>query len=324
MSEEVVQIQEKKKQRDPIYITIIVLLLGTLGFFIYEWNNKSVAADACAKENTSLSEYLHELESELGSSGIELMSTDLKENLQNMLAEYDSIQTNNGELKDSIAAQREKVVQLLADFENTKKRDARTIYKLKKETETLRKVMRNYVHKVDSLNRLNVEYRNTIADQKIRIDDQGNQIQDLSDQKSNLEERVKIGAKLQATPPVATALRVRNSGSYKETQRASRTNMIRACATLLENRLAEAGDRTIYMVVISPDGQVLTEGDPEYFTANGQENPASVKRVISYEPDKNLDLCIFYDVGQTLQSGEYIIQLYSQGIQIGQTKFALK
>ena len=77
------------------------------------------------------------------------------------------------------------------------KRDARTIYKLRKETETLRKVMRYQVHKIDSLNQLNIQYRGEIEEKDAAINKKDDEIKDLTSEKQGLEEQVSIGSKLQ-------------------------------------------------------------------------------------------------------------------------------
>jgi hypothetical protein len=314
------------KKRDPLYITVIIVLLGSLAFCAYQWNFHSSGQAICELENQELSFYIKEMEADLGSSGLELMSTDVRENLQAMLQQMDTLQTDNQVMLDSIRDQRERVTGLLAELDGMKKkgkRDARTIYKLRKETETLRKVMRFQVHRIDSLNQMNIQYRGEIEEQVATINKKDDEIKDLTSVRKGLEEQVNIGSKLQTSGIKADALRVRASGNYKETPRAKSTNMIRACFTIMGNPIANSGDKAIFMRIISPSGGVLNDGSPELFQTEGAEQEASVKRVVNYQKE-NMDLCIFYDVENEIDPGDYIVKIFCEGVEIATTSFALK
>jgi len=318
--------QKEVKKRDPLYITIIIVLLGAVAFCAYERNYYSHENAVSQAELEEMTFYMKEMEADIGSSGLELMSTDLRENLQAMLEQMDTLQTDNQAMLDSISEQRERVTGLLAELEDMRKkgkRDARTIYKLRKETETLRKVMRYQVHKIDSLNQLNIQYRGEIEEKDAAINKKDDEIKDLTSEKQGLEEQVSIGSKLQTSGIKADALRVRASGNYKETPRAKSTNMIRACFTIMGNPIAKSGDKAIYMRIVSPSGGVLNNGNPELFQADGSEKEASIKRVVNYQKE-NMDLCIFFDVENKIDPGEYIVKIFCEGVEIATTTFALK
>ncbi len=317
---------KESKKRDPLYITLIIILIGALSLCAYQWSHFSNLKQVCAIENQNLNSYIKEMEADLGSSGLDLMSTDLRENLQAMLEQMDTLQTDNQDMLDSIRGQKERVTALMVELEDMRKsgkRDARTIYKLRKETETLRKVMRFQVHKIDSLNKMNIQYRGEIEDQLATISLKDNKIKDLTDVKDGLAEKVNIGSRLMTSGAKADALRVRSSGSFKETPRAKSTNMIRACFTIMANPIAVAGDKIIYMRIISPEGGVLNDGNPEMFGVDGGQMEASVKRVVNYQKE-NMDLCIFYDVENAINAGEYIVKIFCEGAEISSTAFSLK
>lgn len=328
MSNEVT-FQKPPKKRDPMYITIIVLLLAVGGLCAYQWMHYKSEAEKYQAKAESLNDDLKNLESILGSSGISLQSTDLEDNLNQMLHEYDSLMLQSDEMTDSLVAQRDRVQGLLVDLEQSRKNNSlnrRKILALTKETETLRTELKRNYRRIDSLRQVTLVQAGTIEDQRVKIDDQTTQITDLSNQRDDLDAKVKAGSKIQITPPVATTLREKSGGSFRETQRAKNTNMIKAFMTILSNRIAESGPRTLYMIIIDPNGKVLTDGDNYSFDAGGQSMTASIKRRIDYNRDENLDLSIYYTVpdSQKLEKGEYTVQIYSQGLKLGSTKFALK
>jgi hypothetical protein len=314
------------KRRDPLYITIIILLIGASAFCAYQWNYFSNQEAICANDYAQLDSYVKELEADLGSSGLDLVSTDLRENLLAMLGQMDTLQTDNVEMQDSINAQRSRVTVLLAELDEMKKtgkNNRRTILKLRAETETLRKVMRFQVHKIDSLHRLNLEYVDQIEGHVATIKYNQGTIENLQTDKTDLEAQVDIGSKLQTSGVKADALRVRSSGNYKETPRAKSTNMIRACFTIMANPISAAGDKAIYMRIVSPNGGVLNDGSPELFNAGESQKEASIKRVVNYQKE-NMDLCIYFDVETAIDPGDYMVKIFCEGKEIGSTSFSLK
>jgi len=316
------------KKRDPLYITIIILLLIAGAFSAYQWNHFSAQYQQEANTNAGYQDYIHQLEAELGSAGLDFQSTDLMENLKDMLGQMDTLKTDNQEMIDSIAVQKQRVTGLLAEVEQMKKTgkyNRRTIFKLRAETETLRKVMRHQVHKIDSLYRQTIVDAETISGHEKTISGHEVKIKDLSGDKAALEATVDAGSKLQTSGMKADALRVRSSGNYKETPRAKSTNMIRSCFTIMGNRIAQAGDKTIYMRIIAPSGGVMSDGSPDLFEAEGGQKEASIKRTISYQKE-NMDFCIFYEVpsGSTVEPGDYIVKIYCEGVEIASTSFSLK
>ena len=75
-------------------------------------------------------------------------------------------------------------------------------------------------------------------------------------QNKDLQSKVALGAVLQAGNVTVSAIRIRNSGTQSETTRAAKTNMIKACFTLLENKLSKAGDKNIYIKIL-PDTETI-------------------------------------------------------------------
>ena len=69
--------------------------------------------------------------------------------------------------------------------------------------------------------------------------------------------KVALGAVLQTGNITVSGLRIRSSGAQSETTRASKTNMIKACFTLIENKLTNPGDKNIYIKIIDENQKTL-------------------------------------------------------------------
>ena len=123
---------------------------------------------------------------------------------------------------------------------------------------------------------------------------------------------------------IVNAIRVRSSGTQSETTRASKANMVKSCFTLIENKLAKPGDKTIYLRVLDSDGKLLP-GEQSISTNSSKKEviEMSSKRVINYQ-NQNTDICVFYEMINEIPAGNYSIELYNEGYLIGSSSFALR
>lgn len=319
----------EQKKGAAVYIIIILLLLlvgGWLGLEIRDGRKQNAAFAQSVANLQTEKDYLNDI---LKKSGIIEESDDeaLKDNLTAILMEYDSLTFDNDQMLDSINQQKAHIQGLLDEVEtlqNQKKRDWGKIYKLKKETETLREIMKGYIHTIDSLNTENTGLKNTIKDKDNQITDIKTDRDNIKNKNDLLNQTVALGSVLQTSGITANAIRIKSSGKQVETTRASRTSMIKSCFTVLENKIATPENKEIYMRIISPAGTELTNSEVVRFSMEGgREGIASVKRKVNYQ-NKNMDLCIYYEVETALEVGTYIVEIYAEGYQIGKSSFALK
>ncbi len=198
-----------------------------------------------------------------------------------------------------------------------------TIYKLKKEASTLRDIMKGYVRTIDSLNTLNVELRAQNADVNRKLDEQKNHNEELNEINSQLTDKVRLGARLDAENMTAYAQKVRNNGLHREVTRAGKADKIKTCFTIAKNDVTEPGNKAIFIRIITPSGKVLVERNDATFEFEERNMLYSIKKVVEYE-NKPLDLCLYWDVETDLVEGEYLVEAYSEGFKIGNTSFTLK
>jgi chromosome segregation ATPase len=254
-------------------------------------------------------------------------ASNLKDNLKLLLVSYDSLELSNTMVIDSINQQREKIKTLMTKVDklNSKsKKDWRSIFKLKKEAETLRGIMKGYIHTIDSLNTLNINLSNTLTEKTNKLNTVSNENQKYKKQNKDLQSKVALGAVLQAGNVTVSAIRIRNSGTQSETTRAAKTNTIKACFTLLENKLSKAGDKNIYIKVVDPNQKTLVSKDPiNIISSDGGNLELSSKRIVNYQ-NENMDLCVFHEIKEVLQPGSYKVEIYNDGYFIGESSFALR
>ncbi len=259
-------------------------------------------------------------------SGLEVEKLQLQNDLQDMLIQYDTVTVANEQLSAEITAQQEQIREMLKEIEKHKD-DAYIISKLKKEAATLRDIMKGYLVTIDSLNTMNqdlIRDNNYLAEELVEAK---TKTKELESTKENLESIVATGSILQTLDISAVGLRMRNNGTQKETNRADKTEIIRTCAKIGENRIATPGRKTIYLRIISQDGVVLQPdmSEDQSFDFDDVSGKYSVKRTFDYANEAT-DVCVFFNVptDQVIPEGNYIVEMYEGGALIGKADFDLK
>jgi hypothetical protein len=244
----------------------------------------------------------------------------LEVDLERVLISYDTLNTENATLIAEMAAQRAMVEDLLRQVKNKNW----SIAKLKKESGTLRDIMQGYVFTIDSINTLN---QNLIAERDAltqTLDHVQGENKTLEERQVTMEGMIAAGQILQTTDILTAAIRLRSNGKQSETSRASRTEMVKTCFTLLENRIAEPGKKNLYLRIIGPDGKVLPAKSGETQSDfDGEMQGYSVSRQIDYNKN-SMDVCIFYSVQSELPEGDYNVFIYQEGNKIASSILSLK
>ncbi len=240
--------------------------------------------------------------------------------LEKTLDSYDSLQTQNDTMRAEMELQKQQIEELIAKV----KSGNYSLAKAKKEAETLRSIMKNYVHQIDSLNQANQALTAQNVGLTQELGEVKGQKEALTTEKQALQGKIAKGAILHTTSITSGGLFMRSNGKQVDTDRAKKAEMVKSCFTLGVNNVTDAGDKTIYMRVLSPDGKVLPASDGNNrFSFNGVEGEYSAKREVNYQ-NQPVDVCIFWTGGEALRTGQYIVELYEAGAKISESKFDLK
>jgi FtsZ-binding cell division protein ZapB len=302
--------EKRFDKNDKIYIGIIAALVIAIGVLTWNVFDQKTFIDSVVLQQG-------ELEAE---------KDNLTGELQEMLEEYDKLETENEVLSEEMLAQKEEISNLLDQIEKNKN-DTRLMYKYKKEVGSLRTIMVGYVVTIDSLNTLNQNLSEENFHIRGELGTVRNSYNTLNSEKSKLEDRISRGATLTAFNIEAGGIRIRTNGRQATTWRSGRTEMVRACFTLDENKVTEPGDKDIYLRVINPDGTVLLEegGNEENhaFVAEKEKMVFSAMRTINYQNAKT-DACVYCEINKDLPAGDYKVELYEAKKLIGVSSFKLR
>jgi hypothetical protein len=243
----------------------------------------------------------------------------IEASLTKMATEYGNLKTSNDTINTQLLGERTKVESLLSELRHVKSVDYDQIKKYQSELGTLRAVMRSYVTQIDSLNTLNHALIAENIDVKKNYSNEKVKNQQLTEQNTSLNTQVAKGSIIKARGTKAEPINARG----KEMTRASRVEKIKVCFTLVENSIAKAGIKVVYLRVTSPEGYLLAQSQADVFNAGGENLVYSAKREVDYQ-NQDVDMCIFYDTRGELKAGTYSAAIYLDGNQIGSTQFILK
>jgi hypothetical protein len=242
-----------------------------------------------------------------------------EDSLTSMKMMYDTLNTDNTEMMAQIEDQRTQIEALLKRAKN-KDYD---IKKLLAETQTLRNIMKGYIHQIDSLQQDNDRLFAEGQQAKQQAEVAENRSKTLETDLNSAKEIVKAGSVLSTGGFSATGVFARNSGAEATTDRAAKSNMIKTSFTLRENRIVKPGRKTLYLKVIGPKGNTIYGIGGGSFTATGQTDTFGASREIDYQ-GQDTDVSIYFTPTSSLDKGSYRLEIYESGNLIGKSEVVLK
>jgi FtsZ-binding cell division protein ZapB len=241
--------------------------------------------------------------------------------LSTMVLSYDSLKQNNTNLNIQFEGAQNKVKELLTEMEQVKSTSFRQISKYRDEMTTLRKIMRDYVVQIDSLNQKNQRLMAENQNVKQEVTEVKTHNQSLEQEKKKLEQTVTIASTLEAMNLNASGINKKG----KVQSKASKIESIKIDLTLSKNLTAKRGAKNIYVRIQRPDQLLLTKSDNDLFKFEGLKIPYSAVREVEYE-GMELPVSIYWDnTGESpLIQGQYTIDVFADGNNIGTTGLEVK
>lgn len=227
------------------------------------------------------------------------------------------VKINNDSLQVKLELEQQKTQRLLEELRQTKSTNAAEIARLKKELKTVRAVMRSYILQIDSLNQLNQALASENKKVKAQYRQAAEQISTLSEEKESLNQKVALAAQLDAT----NIRLVMKNKRGKETEKLKRATKLAISFTIAKNPTAETGERSIYVRIAKPNGDILSKGDYTFEYENRQLQ-YSIRKYIEYTGEEQ-EVTVYWDVEEFLGEGTYQVWLFSAGTMIGSQSFPL-
>ena len=232
---------------------------------------------------------------------------------------YDAAIAEKTTLSEELIAERDKIVQLIAQIE-TEKGNVRSLQKYKSQYFALESKMKNMLADMDVLKKDNT---------KLLVQKDSIQVITVESKKANdnlvvqngeLNKTIEKASKLAVLNLKSVAYKKRSSGKKVDTEKASKADVINVSFTVAENQVAIPGERVYNIQVIDSKNNVIGEKLTENY---GQEILTySFQKKLNYE-NKTVEVSEDLAVAE-ITSGTYFVNVFDKNELASKTSFELK
>ncbi|TVQ18483.1 MAG: hypothetical protein EA361_01355 [Bacteroidetes bacterium] len=296
---------KEKNTNEKVYkstILVLVLIVGVLTFMLI---TSRQSLKEVSTERTIVADRNVELEEELNSILAEY--NQVKNEYDSVLTKQDSIiQSNAEEIRRLIAQQ--------ADYR-----------RIQRNLQLLQEITQNYVREMDSLYTVNKVLRDENIEMQQEIQQFTRRTTELAQTKEVLEGKVEVASALRAFQIEATPLRVRGRGREEETDRSRRTDQIRVCFTVAGNPVASSGNKTAYVRIANPMGNILrVSDDDQYSFVIGSDTLQFTMRDQFNYQNMDTEVCMDWYGTEEYEDGLYLVSVFTDEYRLGETQFSLR
>jgi len=284
-----------------LIVAICVLVLAVLGAGYYIYHQKQQLAGLTATfdiEKEGMADELNEL---------------------SLQYEGYKFSVGNDSLVSLLSTEQSKVQRLMEELRTTKATNSKRILELKKEISTLRKIMRNYVIQIDSLNNENEKLKKTNKKVVRQYQVATNRAVVLKKEKEKLSERVTLASRLDAVGISVTPVNDRG----KKQKHIKKMTQFVIKFLIGKNITAPVGEKVLYARIIKPNDDILIKNLEHLFTYEDKEITYSMKKMIEYDGGEQ-EVIMYWDIEEFLLPGEYRVDIFADGNLIGKKTFYLK
>ena len=291
--------QNSNSKLKGIIILLLVLLVGSL-IYIFK-----ITADAKTMETT-----VTKVSSE---------KENMIKKLEELNSNYDAALAENTTMSDELMAEKERVVKLIAELKSSKGDNA-SLRKYKDQYKVLEEKMKSMMQEVTALKNENQQLTTNLESTKVDLDDSKKYNEVLVGQNEELAKTVEKGSKLTVTNLKTASYKVRSSGKQIETDKASKTDILKVSFTIAENKIAKSGDKTYYVQVIDANNNVL--GDKATISFGDTSLTYSFTTTVKYE-NKTVEVSEQLP-GKDFTKGTYFVNVFDKAELVSKSSFSLR
>ncbi len=300
------QNQQDRNNKSILYAIIAILLLFNIGLF-YLWQSGNSKRDELTNVNSALGATIKQKESMIAAADA-------------MISQYKSDSVTMSEANKSVsrelAAKNNEIARLTFELRksgtNSKAIMAELQLKLADMAKRLAALETENIElkeKNENLNKENAE----LNTQNNVLSKEGKRMKNLASRIQSSEIRVETLKKQWITR------------KETNTNRAKDVEALRISFNLAENKIAEAGERSIFVKITGPEGITLNSGDGGIADLlDGKSTKYSYKTTVVYEKDSKQVPATVWKPTNKLTKGKYTIELFTEGYLLGSSVIDLK
>jgi len=298
---------QKKNNTTPILVGgLLVALLATWGYIIWDKNQTNQKTQTLTTQITTSDSSKNELQSELNDATMRL----------------DMLKTTNSRA-DSLIKTKDKDIEGLKvkiqTILNNKNATASELADARRMISQLKSNIDSYTAEIEKLQgekiRLTEEKRVVTEERDIVTKDYDSAKTVIKDK----EDVIDVGSTLQAFNFKIIGVQERKN-KEKETSTAKRVDKLRISFDL-ENRIASSGAKDVFVSITAPDGTpvaVEALGSGKFVTREGIERLFTKKVQVNYNQGEKQTVTVEWKQNSDFQTGNYKIEVYNNGFKVGE------
>lgn len=303
----------KNKIRGAVTTALVIALLGTWGYIIFDKNKTKESINQRDSTIVSTISQRDQLQKELDDATLH----------------YDMLKTSNS-MKDStimardrdIAEKKSRIQSLLsqANISQSQLKEARSLIS------SLRGDVAIYQQQIETLKGENQQLTREkveVTEQKVAIQKNYDSAQDVIREKESV---IDVGSTLHASNFDVVGIKEKGS-KEKETSTAKKVDKLRISFDIDENMITQSGTKDIFICITAPDGTpvgVQALGSGTFTTRDGQEKVYTQKLQVNYTQNKRQRISFDWKQNSKFSIGDYKIEVYNNGFKIGEAFRPLK
>ncbi len=310
----VVAPERKSNFRAILTGALVVGLLGTWGYIIYDKNQTKQTIDQKETVIATTSTQRDQLQKEL----------------EDAASRYDMLKTSNSRKDSAITAKdrdieekKGRITQLLSKANASQAELAEA----KRLISSLNGDIEGYKEQVTVLQQQNTH----LTAEKAIVTQQRDRAQKDFDSSTLVikqkEDVIDVASTLHASNFSIVGVNEKSNGREKTTTTAKRVDKLRISFDLDENMITQSGSKELYVCITSPDGTpiaVQALGSGTFTTRDGIEKAFTQKVDVNYTQNKRQTVSFDWKSNADFATGNYKIEVYNNGFKVGEGYKALK
>lgn len=295
-------------------IGLVIALLGTWGYIIWD---KSKVKETIQQKDSMYASVAEEKE-------------DLKLQLDEATMRYDDLKTENVKKDSAITAKDREIAEKKSRIQSILAKSNATAAELKEAKSlisSLNSDIASYKEQIDVLKGENLQ----LTKDKEQVTQERNLVQRGLDSAKNVvkekENVIDVGSTLHASGFNITGIQEKKGGKEKETTKAKKVDKLRISFNLDENRIAQSGQKDLFVCITGPDGNAIAVealGSGTFTTREDGQKIYTQKVQISYTQGQKQTVSFDWKQNTDFNVGNYKIEVYHNGFKIGEGIAVLK
>lgn len=297
--------------RTIFYVLLLMLLLGINVYLYIKYNQRSTRTQ--------------ELTEQVSRDSTQIADLDLK--YREALVNIESYKGQNTQLDSIIAVKEKALMDLKNNYASLQNKNKISKAEYDRQVASMNNIvndLQNQIIQLQEQNKILITRNDSLGHSLAQQLTTTSQLQNTN---VSLSKKVSMASLLKTTTINAMGARTKSSGKDDETNAAKKAEKIKVCWDIPANDVADAGEKTFYVRIISPDGITLAaESSGSGVIKDANDNSPiqySAATTVNYD-QKATSACAEWKQPAPYNKGIYTVNIYQDGYLVGTQKMELK